>query len=96
MEDPRSWILFKLSFTFFLLQPDSDFTQTTKGKKQFQKCFFLANHFHLFGFPMEIQIKISVYQVFLAAEKKQKRELFSAEIASWKLYQVENMFSFKF
>ena len=33
MEDPRSWILFKLSFTFFLLQPDSDFTQTTKGKK---------------------------------------------------------------
>ena len=40
MEDPRSWILFKLSFTFFLLQPDSDFTQTTKGKKQFQKCFF--------------------------------------------------------
>ena len=45
---------------------------------------------------MEIQIKISVYQVFLAAEKKQKRELFSAEIASWKLYQVENMFSFKF
>ena len=58
-----SEILDLVQIEFYIFPPPARLRLHTDNKRQeiVPEMFFLANHFHLFGFPMEIQIKISVY-----------------------------------